>query len=65
MRQRGDVFSGGSFASTHDPRVHFGLGDATKIDSVEVHWPSGAKEKFTIPKVDQIVTLTEGKGTKM
>jgi hypothetical protein len=65
MRQRGDVFSGGSFASTHDPRVHFGLGDSTKIDSVEVHWPSGAKEKFTITKVDQIVTLTEGKGSKM
>ena len=65
MRQRGDVISGGSFASTNDPRVHFGLGDATKIDAVEVHWPSGAKEKFSIAKVDQIVTLTEGKGTKM
>ncbi len=65
MRQRGDVVSGGTFASTHDPRVHFGLGDATTINSVEIHWPSGAKEKFTIPKVDQIVTLTEGKGTKM
>jgi len=65
MRQRDDVFSGGSFASTHDPRVHFGLGDSTKIDAVEVHWPSGAKEKFSIAKVDQIVTLTEGKGTKM
>ncbi|XBH15251.1 CRTAC1 family protein [Edaphobacter paludis] len=65
MRQRDDIFSGGSFASTHDPRVHFGLGDSTKVDSVEVHWPSGAKEKFSIAKVDQIVTLTEGKGTKM
>lgn len=65
MRQRGDVFSGGSFASTHDPRVHFGLGDATKIEGVEVHWPSGAKERFAVTKVDQIVTLTEGKGTKM
>jgi hypothetical protein len=30
-----------------------------------VHWPSGAKEKFSIAKVDQIVTLTEGKGTRM
>lgn len=65
MRQRGDVASGGSYASTHDPRLHFGLGGATSIDLVEVHWPSGAKEKFSIPKVDQIVTLVEGKGSKM
>ena len=64
-KQRGDVFSGGSFASTHDPRIHFGLGDATTIDLIEVHWPSGVKEKFAIAKVDQIVTLTEGNGTRM
>src|ERR1700730_10761943 len=65
QRQRGDVVSGGSYASTHDPRLHFGLGDATSIDLVEVHWPSGAKEKFTIAKPDQIVTLVEGKGAKL
>jgi hypothetical protein len=63
-RQRGDVISGGSYASTNDHRIHFGLGDATTIDQVEVHWPSGAKETFTITKPDQIITLTEGKGTK-
>jgi hypothetical protein len=61
-RQRGDVISGGSYASTHDPRIHFGLGDATAIDNVEVHWPSGSIEKFAITKCDQIITLTEGKG---
>jgi hypothetical protein len=65
MRQRGDVVSGGSYASTHDPRLHFGIGDATSVDMVEVHWPSGAKEKFAIAKADQIVTLVEGKGTKL
>ena len=65
MRQRGDVVVGGSYASSNDPRLHFGLGEATKIDLVEVHWPDGAKEKFSIAKVDQIVTLVEGKGTKM
>jgi enediyne biosynthesis protein E4 len=65
IKQRGDITSGGSFASTHDPRVHFGLGGATTIDSIEVHWPSGTKEKFTITKIDQIVTLAEGKGTKI
>ena len=61
-RQRGDVISGSSYASTHDPRIHFGLGDATAIDNVEVHWPSGSIEKFAITKPDQIITLTEGKG---
>ena len=64
-KQREDVFSGGSFASTHDPRVHFGLGNSTAVDSIEVHWPSGTKEQFAVTKVDQIVTLTEGKGAKM
>ncbi|MEO8735012.1 MAG: CRTAC1 family protein [Edaphobacter sp.] len=65
MRQREDAFSGGSFASTRDPRLHFGLGDSTTIGPIEIHWPSGAKEKFTVTKVDQIVTLTEGNGIKM
>ena len=64
MRQRGDVLSGGSYASTSDPRVHFGLGDATVIDVIEVHWPSGAKEYFPAPQIDRIVTLKEGQGTK-
>jgi hypothetical protein len=63
MRQRGDVISGGSYASTNDPRLHFGLGDATIIDNVEVHWPSGTKERFSISTIDRVVTLTEGHGT--
>jgi hypothetical protein len=62
IKQRGDVVSGGSYESTNDPRVHFGLGDATVIDAVEIHWPSGARERFSVSHVDQIVTLVEGKG---
>ena len=62
IKQRGDVVSGGSYESTNDPRVHFGLGDATVIDAVEIHWPSGARERFPVSHVDQIVTLVEGKG---
>jgi hypothetical protein len=64
MRQRGDVLSGGSYASSSDPRAHFGLGDATAIDDVEVRWPSGATEHFTAPQIDHIVTLKEGQGAK-
>jgi enediyne biosynthesis protein E4 len=62
MRQRGDVLSGGSYISSNDPRVHFGLGDADKIDAVEIHWPSGQKEKVILPGVDKIFTVQEGKG---
>jgi enediyne biosynthesis protein E4 len=62
IRQRGDVLSGGSYISSNDPRVHFGLGDAGKIDAVEIHWPSGQKEKVDLPGVDKIFTVEEGKG---
>ena len=62
MKQRGDVLSGGSYLSTNDPRPHFGLGPATKVDDIEIHWPSGKVEHFTVPGVDRIVTVTEGDG---
>jgi hypothetical protein len=62
MKQRGDVISGGSYLSSNDFRPHFGLGQATSVDAIEVHWPSGKVEQFTVPGVDRIVTLTEGAG---
>jgi hypothetical protein len=62
IKQREDVLSGGSYLSNNDPRPHFGLGQATSVDSIEVHWPGGKVEKFTVPGVDRIVTLTEGTG---
>jgi enediyne biosynthesis protein E4 len=62
MKQRADVLSGGSYLSSNDPRPHFGLGQATKVDDIEVHWPSGKVEHFTVPGVDRIVTITEGAG---
>ena len=64
LRQRADVLSGGSFVSSNDPRVHFGLGDAGKVDAVEIHWPSGLKEKLILPGVDKIFTVEEGKGIR-
>lgn len=63
ITQRGDVLSGGSFASSNDPRVHFGLGDAAAIDSVEIRWPRGGPaEKVVIPAVDRILTIEQGRG---
>ena len=62
MKQRADVLSGGSYLSSNDPRPHFGLGQATKVDDIEVRWPSGNVEHFAVPGVDRIVTLKEGTG---
>ncbi len=62
MRQRGDVLSGGSYLSSDDLRVHFGLADATDAGTAEIHWPSGRKESIKLPAVDRIFTVEEGKG---
>jgi enediyne biosynthesis protein E4 len=61
VRQRGDVFSGGSYASSSDPRLHFGLGAATQVDKLEIYWPDGEKETVALPGVDRIYTLVQGK----
>jgi hypothetical protein len=63
IRQRADIFSGGSYASSSDPRVHFGLGAADRVDKLEIDWPDGVKQEVKIPAIDRIVTVTEGKGT--
>jgi enediyne biosynthesis protein E4 len=62
VRQRGDVLSGGSYLSSNDFRVHFGLGDVATVDHVEIHWPSGAVEPINLSVVDRILTVEEGKG---
>jgi len=63
FRQRADVLAGGSFASSPDQRPHFGLGTATKIDKIEIHWPSGAVETIPPPtELDRFYTVKEGKG---
>jgi hypothetical protein len=62
MKHREDVLSGGSYASTSDPRLHFGLGTATKVDDIEVHWPSGKVEHFSVTAIDKIIAISEGSG---
>jgi len=62
IRQRGDVLSGGSYLSSNDMRVHFGLADASTVDDVEVRWPSGTVEHVRVGAVDRIFTVEEGKG---
>jgi hypothetical protein len=61
-RMREEVASGRSFNSQSDLRVHFGLGNAIKVDKLEVRWANGKKEEFVIKTVDQIVTIEQGQG---
>jgi hypothetical protein len=58
-----EVRSGSSFISNSDMRVHFGLGSTTKIDNLQIRWPSGLVEHFENLPVDSIHTLKEGSGT--
>ena len=64
VRLRADVMSGGSYGSSSDQRVHFGIGSATKADKLEIHWPSGKKEEVVVPRVDRILTVVEGPGVR-
>ena len=54
--------SDGSYGSANDPRVHVGLGDATAVPRVRVHWPSGQVEEWNDVAIDRWTTLTEGSG---
>ena len=62
MTQTDEVHSGGSYLSQNDLRIHFGLANATKIDKVEIHWPSGRSETLSNLAVDQHYTVVEAQG---
>jgi len=53
-------FGGGSYQSAEDLKLHVGLGDETKIDRVEVKWPSGKVDVFSDLKSDSVYLIREG-----
>jgi len=57
-----EVMSGSSYYSQNDFRLHFGLGSATKVDSVEIAWPSGLKESFKSLASNHLYVIQETKG---
>ena len=59
-RQVAQRFGGGSYQSAGDPRLHFGLGAATRVDRLEVRWPSGQTDRFLGLDVDRCYRLREG-----
>jgi enediyne biosynthesis protein E4 len=62
--QFNEVRGGASYLSQNDLRLHFGLETSTKIDSVEISWPSGLVERLGNLDVDQIYTIEEGTGIR-
>ena len=53
-------FGGGSYLSASDHRLHFGLGNAAKVDRVVVTWPSGRTDEYHDLAADTGYTLREG-----
>jgi hypothetical protein len=53
---------GGSFLSSHDPRIVLGLDERTKIEWLEIKWPlpGGATERFIDLPIDRYITIVEG-----
>jgi len=62
VTQTDEIHSGGSYLSQNDLRVHFGLGSATKVESVEIRWPSGATDIVKNLAADSFYSALEGKG---
>jgi hypothetical protein len=62
MTQRQQVKGGMSYLSMHDPRLHFGLGKAEKVDLIEVHWPNRYVDRVRDVNSNQIVTIRESQG---
>jgi hypothetical protein len=56
--------NGGSYLSSHDPREILGMGSASRIDELEIHWaaPSKRIDKFATLPVDRYIRIVEGKG---
>jgi len=60
--QRQDVISGGSYLSQNDMRVHFGLGKESHVEKLQIEWPDGTEEGISVPVINRVLTIAEGKG---
>jgi len=61
LTQIREIDGGNGYAGQSMKRAHFGLGKATRIDSVEIHWPSGKVEKIPPPSINSLTKVVEGK----
>lgn len=59
-RQMRHVHAGSAYASQSSSRLHFGLGDAERVDRLEVRWPDGTTEDFADLGARQLIRITQG-----
>lgn len=64
MTQIGEVRAGGSYNSTNDTRLHFGLGGEATMNKIEVLWPSGLGQEFSKIPADAIYEIKEGEAIR-
>jgi enediyne biosynthesis protein E4 len=62
LTQTAEVRANSSFESASDPRLHFGLGSSAHVDSIVIHWPSGAVDRLGPQAVDHQIVVEEGNG---
>jgi hypothetical protein len=62
MTQIAEVSGGGSYLSSNDQRLHFGLGADAAIEKMEIRWPSGARQELRNLAADCLYTIVEGEG---
>ena len=62
-KQTREAKAGGSYLSTGDPRIVFGLGDGMKIQGLEIRWPSGARQTVADLPLRRYTTVTEPEGS--
>lgn len=63
-QQLQEVRSGGGYVSQSDFRLHFGIGKAARVDTIQIRWPSGLRETFNNMPANQILTIKEGVGLR-
>jgi hypothetical protein len=64
QKKLGWINPAGSYLCSSDPRAHFGLGAADKVDAIRVLWPEGTTEVFTPEGIDRVVVVRKGDGKK-
>ena len=58
MRERQ---GGGSYLSANDPRLHFGLGPAARVDRIEVRWPDGSVDTRDGVEADRLIRIVQSR----